>query len=124
MCRADDADHAKILASESRKARKPHKCDECRRVIEIGETYLHERGIGDGPFTNKTCSHCQVACDWLSKQCGGWVYTQVEEELREHWDEDTSYRTRELAHLIWGMDRFWRTRRGALMPVPTLEPVT
>lgn len=121
MCRVDDADSALILASETRKARKQHQCDECGRLIQPGETYLHERGIGDGPFTNRTCSHCQVACNWLTQQCGGFVYTQVEEELREHWQEDTAYRTRELARLIYGMGRNWQARKGGLMPVPTLN---
>ncbi len=44
---------------EHRKARKEHKCCECRRIIFVGETYVHDRGKFDGDiFTAKTCSHC------------------------------------------------------------------
>lgn len=122
MCRVDDAESALMLASETRKARKQHKCDECGRVIQVGETYLHERGIHEcEPFTNRTCGHCKVARDWLQGQCGGWVFTQVEEELREHWYEDTGYRTRELARLIYGMGRHWQARKGGLLPLPALN---
>lgn len=122
MCRVDDGCMAMMLASEQRKARKQHRCDECRRTIEAGETYLHERGIHEcEPFTNKTCAHCQVARGWLSDQCGGWIYTEVEEELREHFYEDTAYRTKDLKRLIYGMGRQWHLRRGGLMPLPRLS---
>jgi hypothetical protein len=123
MCRVDDCDErALIIAEERLKAKKPHPCYECRRIIGVGEFYCRERGKFDGRmFTHKTCEHCGVASEWMNATCGGYVYGQIEEELREHWDEDTAYRTRELARLIWGMGRFWRTRKGALMPVPTLN---
>ena len=119
MCRADDANPAIILGSELYTARKPHTCQECGRIIAIGETYLRERGLADGePFTHKTCEHCQVARDWLQRECGGFVYTEIEEELREHWHEAPSYHTRELARLIYGMKHQWRTRKGGLMSRP------
>ena len=41
------------------KARKQHKCGECRRVIEKGELYTYLSGIHDGdPFSFKTCADC------------------------------------------------------------------
>jgi hypothetical protein len=123
MCRVDYCDdRALILADEMLTARKDHKCQECGRLIQVGERYSRERGKFDGRmFTHKTCAHCLVAVEWMNDTCGGYVYGEVEEELREHWHEDTTYRRRELARLIWGMGRFWRTRRGALMPIPTLN---
>lgn len=41
------------------KARKPHKCMECGRVIAIGEQYERFAGKFDGAlFSQKTCSEC------------------------------------------------------------------
>jgi hypothetical protein len=122
MCRVDYCDEtALILADETLTAKKEHKCSECRRVIGAGEKYNRERGKCDGSmFTHKTCSHCQVARVWMYRECGGFVYGEIEEELREHWHESDVYRNRELARLIYGMGRFWKRRKGGLMPIPTL----
>lgn len=41
------------------KARKQHKCCECRGRIQIGETYERASGIWDGePMRFKTCCDC------------------------------------------------------------------
>jgi hypothetical protein len=122
MCRVDYCDDAAlILAEENLKAKKDHKCSECGRIIVVGEKYYRERGKYDGSmFTHKTCEHCQVARTWMYRECGGFVYGEIEEELREHWNESHEYRNRELARLIYGMSRFWKRRKGGLMPIPTL----
>lgn len=42
-----------------RKARKEHKCCECRKVIAKGETYIYSSGIWDHrPDSYKTCDRC------------------------------------------------------------------
>lgn len=123
MCRVDDCDgYAQVFGDSTLTAKKEHKCDECRRVIQPGEKYRRERGVHESePFTHKTCQHCLVARDWMNATCGGFVYGEIEEELLEHWNEDTDYRTRELAKLIYGMGRNWQARKGGLMPLPTLN---
>lgn len=41
------------------KARKPHRCEECRQPITVGTTYARETGKGDGAiFTVTTCALC------------------------------------------------------------------
>lgn len=43
----------------TRKARKVHRCCECRGDILPGETYQYVSGIWDGePYDFKTCSDC------------------------------------------------------------------
>lgn len=42
----------------TRKARKEHKCCECRKVIEKGEHYEYCSGIWDDPDSYKTCQSC------------------------------------------------------------------
>ncbi|MBT2537234.1 hypothetical protein [Arthrobacter sp. ISL-69] len=41
------------------KARKPHTCEECWRIIEPDETYHRTAGSWEGDFfTIKACGHC------------------------------------------------------------------
>jgi hypothetical protein len=64
-------------------ARKPHKCGECRRSIEMGEEYEHTKGLWEGRFeTHKTCSECRAIRSAFF--CNGWFYGQVIHDLREH----------------------------------------
>jgi hypothetical protein len=69
----------------------------------------------------KTCVHCMVARDWLHKECGGWLYDFVAEDVADHWDIQGDIR---LARLIVGMRRKWTTRRGDLMRMPTIPGAT
>lgn len=122
MCMSDDADRVTpINDGEYRKARKPHKCQECRREIAVGETYHYETFRNDGRFEqHKTCSHCMVVRDWLSAECGGWVYTMVEEDIREHAD----YHGLRVKLLAVGMARNWRRKDGRMWPLPKMPKTT
>lgn len=123
MCQIDYCDERVLVLSENiRQARKEHKCAECNRAIEPGEKYLVESYIYDGEFTmHKTCTHCQVARDWLAKECGGWLYSGVYEDIREHVSEGCYGLP--VARLAAGMRRRWRLRDQKLMPIPRL-PLT
>ena len=70
-------------------ARKPHKCTECRRVIEPGERYLYGGGVMDGETsTYKTCVDCaEKPRAWLEDNCDGWLYGCLLEDLEEHIDQ-------------------------------------
>jgi hypothetical protein len=116
----DDADTVTMLEyARPVKARKAHRCNECRRTIEPGETYQTEAFMFEGEFNrHKTCAHCWVVRDWLTAECGGMVYGQVEEDAREHVVDNPRYYGTELLRAVVGMHRHWRTRKGRLMPVP------
>lgn len=50
------------------KARKTHKCCECRGFIEKGEVYHKCTGIWSGePITYKTCSDCEKMISEIDK---------------------------------------------------------
>ena len=119
MCRVDYCDEfAEEISRETPTARKAHRCGECGRAVEPGERYERIVAKWDGDLTvSKTCSHCVRARRWLERECGGFVYTEVADELAEHWQESAEYRTKELRALIMGMRRGWR-RRGELLPIP------
>lgn len=57
------SDAPKCSSESTPKARKRHKCCECRGWIEIGETYHVFSGVWDDPATFKTCSDCQALRD-------------------------------------------------------------
>lgn len=48
----------KAFKSVIRKARKSHKCCECRKDILKGEKYRYESGIWDEPNSFKLCLNC------------------------------------------------------------------
>ena len=109
------ADYPDFFTSNLRKARKQHRCYECFRQIEAKEEYENVVGKWDGQISGyKTCSFCLVARKWLSKECGGYVYSCVLEDLREHWND--RYRMNHLGKLIVGMNRKWdRVARNNFM---------
>ncbi len=102
------------------RARTPHTCNLCVRVIQPGETYERQTNLFDGRiYTFKTCAHCQQLAA---------LY------LHEWWDDDAGYGPETvdswepatvtgLRHKVqW--NRRWTRRDGQLYPIPetpTLE---
>jgi len=116
----DDADGTCEVWQEShRKARKQHQCQECGRTIKPGERYMFIFTVFEGEARgNKVCAHCEIACDWLRSNCGGYMLHAVEEDIDQHVEE---YRRMDIARLAVGMRRNWqRIRKAGLMPVPKL----
>lgn len=124
MCMVDTGDGmVEILRTEDRKARKIHKCHECGRQIQPGETYLYEAFVFDGFGTHKTCAHCQIPRKFILDHCHGFLYGQIREDL---WDHvlGGEYGGK-LARLFVGMKRQWKAFRSeSLMPVPKEEART
>lgn len=119
MCMIDDVDPVTLLAREYRTAKKEHECAECRRTIRAKETYLSERFVFEGDFTNyKICSHCEVARKWLMAECGGTVYGGVAEDIREHCTE--RYYAMDLYRITVSIGKRWARKNGELLPIPTM----
>lgn len=120
MCRIDECERVEIFRDKDRRARKEHKCSECYRAIAAGETYRFECGMCEGEFeTYRTCSHCMVARGWLLKNCHGWVYSQVIEEIEEHAEEYPKIALG-LRKIMAGARRKWQRKQGGLMPLPLM----
>jgi hypothetical protein len=119
MCAIDDGERFEFCAHEIRTSRKPRRCGECGRAIRPGETYENARGKYENEFsTYITCAHCLRARRWLIRECNGWLYSGVYEDLFEHWNYE-GIRTGELLRLIVGMRRKWQRFDGAgLLAVP------
>lgn len=71
----------------TRRARKDHRCTECRQPIAKGVTYEYASGIWDGrPDSFKTCLPCAEIRNHFA--CGGWIYGQLWSDLHENFFPD------------------------------------
>lgn len=80
MSCACDYETPSVCSSQMRRARKPHRCDECRRTIEPGELYQRTWGVWDGePDSFKACGICIQFRDYVLAHvpCFCWAYGNV-----------------------------------------------
>ncbi len=88
-CYCDEGPTPKFYHLTMRKARKVHKCYECRSEIKPNELYEDVRGCWeDRPLTIKTCSDCIEIREALEEMpCFCWMHgsllNAVETQLTE-----------------------------------------
>lgn len=118
MCMINEEyDNVTMLGEAAPVARQEHKCRECFRVILAGERYHVDRFVWEGSLdTFKTCAHCMVARDWLGDECGGWLFSSVEEDIREH--AHSGKYPIDVIRIAVGMAWKWRAPSGRLLPIP------
>lgn len=103
--------------SETRRARKPHRCHTCNRRIAPGEHYRHGAGMdGATAWSWAECSHCRVLARFVVD-----LY-----DLDEYdWTSIADWDPADLAELRvkaqWR--RQWRRMDGDLYPVPVVTPL-
>lgn len=79
-CSVTDYVISGVSFTDMRRARKPHKCGECHRTIEPGETYEDCRQLFDyGWDRYKTCLGCKNIRDHLCPH--GWYWGSVAEQV-------------------------------------------
>ena len=111
-----DYDPPDVFRVNDRTAAKQHRCIECGRTIEPGETYRYAVGLSEGWWWKaKQCAQCAQASRWLSVVCSGFLYEDVLHELEDHVHEPYPIATVQLAKLVVLMRRNWQ-RNGALVP--------
>ena len=124
MCMWDGGDGPQVADHRVVRARKSHRCAECGRVIEVGETYHYDFQVYDGcPGTWHTCQHCRVAQQRLIRECGGYLIEGTWEDVEEHTREYPKTMM-PLGRLIVGKNRKWRARDGGLVPIPAVPAIT
>ena len=89
MCNIDYCEsHPSVYRQSYVKARKLHKCSECKGIINPGETYQYTFGKWDDDVSIfKTCIDCCVPQKWLDKECGGYLHGDLYSEILEHAQE-------------------------------------
>lgn len=118
MCMIDGGEYCAVFVTKTRKARKPHQCEECGRLISPTERYRYQSWVMEGSAASAAmCGHCEAAADWLVINCGGYLVGGVTEDIREHILEYPSIAFG-LQRLKVGIQRQWRRFDGVgLMPV-------
>lgn len=109
-----------VIADETPRARIPHQCSQCYRMIRVGEQYHRQRSIYDGePQVIKTCAQCErLVMDLWNLDYRGWADDWLLPFLP---DFDEWYEVGALG-LTWGRRHFLWSRkwvwRGRLMDYP------
>ena len=81
---------------KKRKARKQHKCCECKGVIQAGEVYNLHSGIWNcEPASFKVCADCEELRDRIRSECDlspdeAPALSNMRYDLRDY-DEETGY---------------------------------
>lgn len=118
MCMVDDDCMPEFYTERRPKARKQHRCGECRREIEPGERYMSANGKMDGEiFYEKMCLQCANAADLLNTYCGGYLFGGVAEDLSAHICYTLPWRM-QAARAVVGMRRQWRRFDGSGLMTP------
>jgi hypothetical protein len=97
-CSVHDYDSAQLYIDKIVKARKEHKCCECREPIKKGEKYESVKMLYEGDWSAyKTCISClRIRRDYCPN---GWMFEFLEETIHEclgfwytedpnDWDDD------------------------------------
>ena len=94
MCSCDFDNSADFLDVTHPKARKPHRCYECRAPIAIGEVYERVSGKWEGGVESFTfCLTCEAwTRAFMAEQqrvcgCSGWEMGHVWGAIKEHEQE-------------------------------------
>ncbi len=86
-CSGYDGDGPSVYSSYDRKARKEHKCSECKGIIKKGEKYHYISGLWNGEWSEfKICIPCNnIARDFCP---GGYDLGQLRFTIKECLDID------------------------------------
>ena len=86
----DDGDRAEFYTEKKVKARKSHKCSECKKEIRRGEIYERVTGKWDGEIdTYKTCKTCLNILNEFF--CEGRIFGNMKWDLYENLQETLRY---------------------------------
>lgn len=73
-----DGDPARVYRSNTVKARKRHRCDECAAAIEPGDSYQYAFGVWDGAAEFHTCDKCVAVLCAVQKSVPCFCYQHGE----------------------------------------------
>ena len=66
FCECDIDGYWSFYSSQRRKAKREHRCDECRATIQPGEIYEYAAGKQEGEmWSSKTCAACLELIDFI-----------------------------------------------------------
>lgn len=103
-------------------ARVVHYCSLCYRKVDSGEMYGSQRGFDySRAWTFKTCMHCEMVNRiWHPENMDGGIDCDAYEAWATSGEQENVAEARAMA----GFRNKWRTRSGALWPLPSKEQET
>ena len=126
-----DEEPTLLLDSGTRRARKEHRCGECRRTIGKGERYQFWVTVAPDIETEKMCAHCWATIDVGAVMAGcptSWYWGRVFDMDPDNGgflgdiavNHELTPRQRAWVRLCCyrGGVRKWRDPSGGLYPVP------
>lgn len=104
----DDLDPVELSTITEPRARKEHRCSECRGAILPGTQYVRIESLMDGAWwTFKTCPFCVAASRYFTRRAGEtWALGDLLSNLRDEWYDAGA--SMPLGRLIAHMRRKWR----------------
>jgi hypothetical protein len=86
-CIISDCDEmASVITEEIRRARKPHRCYECKSTIEKGDTYEYTAALWEYEWHHMhVCLDCVSVRDSLFRR--GFTYGEIWEDLKDFMEE-------------------------------------
>lgn len=93
-CSCDADDGPTVYRTSTPTARRAHRCDECKGVIQPGERYTTAFGIWeDGGATFKTCGDCTGLMQWAKAHvpCICWAHGLIHQSVIDaaaEWDSE------------------------------------
>lgn len=120
-----DYDAPAFYNTEIRKARKPHRCEECNGQILPGEHYEHVVGKWEWVDTFKTCCRCVDLRTWTKNNvpCLCWAHGNMHEDCLSAVQEASWRAKDETAGLRFGfmrrlvsINKFNAARKFSLAP--------
>lgn len=103
-----DYDPPEFWSANQRKAKVPHRCDECRAVIQPGEMYEYVSGKWGGYLgCFHTCSRCVGLRRWVTNNlpCFCWAHGNLHDDAREAVDAAYIRAPDEVRGLRFGLGR-------------------
>lgn len=77
---SSDGEGASFSSTTTPRAKKPHRCCECREEIPVGAKYERTTGAWDGDFsTYMTCLSCVEIRNHFA--CDGWIFGWLWDDL-------------------------------------------
>jgi hypothetical protein len=87
-----------------RKARKAHRCYECNRTIQPGETYTRSAGVWEGNFQCvKRCAHCMAYMRIIDRMDRG----ALEDWNLSDWVDEYGRSAAEIVYSKWPQPLMW-----------------
>lgn len=120
-CYCDFDERPDVYAATTRKARTPHRCDECLSLIARGERYERASSLYEGSWSvMRTCCRCLDVREYVQAHapCFCWLHGSMLDDAKSVVDE---HGHASAGFYIGAMKRILRAQRPPAISLKQLE---